>query len=78
MGSNPAVSVNFFSFKLKRLSLSFHFQLEISSSKCDIKAESSSTLCKFHKGRKGLRPMRSNAGRKIIHTDIAGYNILKM
>ena len=33
-----------------------HFQLEISS-KCDIKAENSSTLCKFHKGRsrKGLR-----------------------
>ena len=29
------------------------FQLEISS-KCDIKAENSSTLCKNHKGRKGL------------------------
>ena len=27
----------------------------------DIKAENSSTLCKFHKGRKGLRPMGSNA-----------------
>ena len=32
-----------------------HFQLKISS-KCDIKAENSSTLCKFHKGRKVLRP----------------------
>ena len=37
-----------------------HFQLKISS-KCDIKAENSSNLCKFHKGRKGLRPMGSNA-----------------
>ena len=38
-----------------------HFQLEISS-KCDIKAENSSTLCKFHKRTKGLRvrPMGSN------------------
>ena len=26
-----------------------------------IKAEYSSTLCKFHEGRKGLRPMGSNA-----------------
>ena len=33
------------------------------SSKCDIKAENSSTLCKFHAGRKGLRPMGSNADR---------------
>ena len=37
-----------------------HLQLEISS-KCDVKVENSSTLCKFHKGRKGLRPMGSNA-----------------
>ena len=37
-----------------------HLQLEISS-KCDVKVENSSTFCKFHKGRKGLRPMGSNA-----------------
>ena len=30
------------------------------SSKFDIKAENSSTLCKFHEGRKGLRPMGAN------------------
>ena len=42
------------------LHLHEHFQLEISS-KCDIKAENSSTLCKFHEGRKGLQPMGSNA-----------------
>ena len=54
MGSNPtALHINLFSFKLK------HFQLEISS-KCDIKAENSSTLYTFHEGRKGLRPMGSN------------------
>ena len=29
--------------------------------KCDIKAENSSTWCEFHEGRKGLRPMGSNA-----------------
>ena len=40
-----------------------HFQLEISS-KCDIKVENSQpTLCKFYEGRKGLRPMGSNADR---------------
>ena len=33
--------------------------------KCDIKAENSSTLCKFHKGRKGLRPMGYNADQEI-------------
>ena len=42
----------FFSFRLKRLDI---------SSKYDIKAENSSTLCTFHEGRKGLRPMGSNA-----------------
>ena len=40
------------SFRLKRLDI---------SSKYDIKAENSSTLCTFHEGRKGLRPMGSNA-----------------
>ena len=42
--------------------LHFHeyIRLEISP-KCDIKAENSSTLCKFHEGRKGLPPMGSNA-----------------
>ena len=44
--------------------LDFHerFHLEISS-KCDIKAENSSTLCKFRKGRKWLQPMGSNPAR---------------
>ena len=44
--------------------LDFHerFHLEISS-KCDIKAENSSTLCKFRKGRKWLQPMGSNPDR---------------
>ena len=42
-----------------------HFQLEISS-KCGIKAENSSTLCKFHEGRKGLRSMGSNPDRYIL------------
>ena len=36
------------------------------SSKCDIKAKNSSTLCKFHKGKKGLRPMGSNADLYIL------------
>ena len=52
-----------------------HFQLEISS-KCDIKAENSSTLCTFLKGRKGLRPMRSNADlsseSQLFEVDIRG------
>ena len=53
MGSNPTVfHTNFFSFKLRDLHFHEHFQLEISS-KCDIKAENSSTLCKFHDGEKG-------------------------
>ena len=34
--------------------------------KCDIKAVNSSTLCKFHEGREGLRPMGSNADRLHI------------
>ena len=44
--------------------LDFHerFHLEISS-KCDIKAENGSTLCKFRKGRKWLQPMGSNPDR---------------
>ena len=47
----------------------FLFQIEETctfieiSSKGDIKAENSSTLCKFHKRRKGLRPMGSNPDR---------------
>ena len=47
-----------------------HFQLEISS-KCDIIAENSSTWCKFHKGRKGLWPMGSNADRRRSQTLMA-------
>ena len=62
VGSNPTfLRVNFFFLSNGR---DFHFhdheQLEISS-KCDIKAENSSTLCEFHEGRKGLRPLGSNA-----------------
>ena len=58
MGSNPTVfHDNFFSLKLKRLA---YFRFEVSS-KCDLKAENSSTLCKFHEGRKELRTMGSNA-----------------
>ena len=45
VGSNPTVfRINFFSFRLKRLEI---------SSKCDIKAENSSTLCTFHEGERG-------------------------
>ena len=40
-----------------------HFWLEISF-KCDIKAENSSTLFKFHEERKGLRPVGCNADQK--------------
>ena len=59
MGSNPTVfrHDNFFSLKLKRLA---HFRLEVPS-KCDLKAENSSTLYKFCEGRKELWPMGSNA-----------------
>ena len=46
---------NFFLSDWRDLHFHEHFQLKISS-KCDIKAENSSTLCKFHKGRKVLRP----------------------
>ena len=61
MGSNATVfRIIFSSFKSGRdLHFHEHFRLEISS-KCDIKAENSSTLCKFHEGREGLRPMGSN------------------
>ena len=48
-------SIFFFFQILRDLHFHEHFELGISS-KCDIKAENSSTLCKFHKGRsrKGL------------------------
>ena len=48
------------SFQFWNLHFHEYFQLGISS-KCDLKAENSSTLCKFHKGKRGLRPMGSNA-----------------
>ena len=48
-----------------------HFQLEVRS-KCDIKAENSSTLCKFHEGRKGLRPMGSNATWRGLFSEFYG------
>ena len=53
-------NINFFLSNWRDFHFQEHFQLEISS-KSDIKAENSSTLCKFHEERKGLRPMRSNA-----------------
>ena len=64
-GSNPTVfQVNFFFFlNWRELHFHEHFQLEISF-KCDIKAENSSTLFKFHEERKGLRPVGSNADQK--------------
>ena len=49
------------------------FQLE-TSSKCDIKAENSSTLCKCREGRKGLRWMGSNAD--LMHLRQASSAIL--
>ena len=54
------MSCHFFFSNWKDLHLHKHFQLEISC-KCDIKAQNSSTLCKLYEGRKGLRPMGSNA-----------------
>ena len=63
MGLNPTVfHIHSFFFKTEETCtfMNEHFQLEISF-KCDIKAENSSTLSKFHEGRKGLRSMGSNA-----------------
>ena len=55
------LSYQFFSLSnRKNLDFHEHFLLEILS-KCEIKAGKSSTLCIFHKGREGLRPMGSNA-----------------
>ena len=48
-----------------------HFQLEVRS-KCDIKAENSSTLCKLHEGRKGLRPMGSNVTWRGLFSEFYG------
>ena len=64
VGSNLTVlQIKFFPFQIEDLHFYEHFQLEISF-KCDIKAENSSTLCKFHERRKGLRPMGYNADQK--------------
>jgi len=62
VGSNPTVfCINFFfALNWRELYCDEHFQIEISS-KCDIKAQNSSIWCKCHEGRKGLRPMGSNA-----------------
>ena len=63
MGSNHTVfRIIFFLSNWRDFHFHEHIKLEISS-KCDIKAENSSTLCKFHEGRKGLRPMGSDADR---------------
>ena len=60
--SNPTAlhSSLFFLSNWRDLHFHEHFQLEISS-KCDTKPEDSCTLCKYRQGRKGLRPMVSNA-----------------
>ena len=53
VGSNPTIfRINFFLSNWRDLHFQEHFQLEISS-KSDIKAENSSTLCKFYDRRKG-------------------------
>ena len=80
MDSNPTVfRVIFFLSNWRDLHFHEHFQLEISS-KCDIKAENSSTLCKFHDGRKVIRPMGSNADRlkptKLLVQDLYGKKYL--
>ena len=60
------LSYQFFFLQIKEtcpfMNIWFPARIE-TSSKCDIKAENSSTLCKFHAGRKGLRRMGSNADR---------------
>ena len=66
VGSIPT-SLHIIFFLSNRRDLHY-FQLEILS-KCDIKAENISTLCKFQEGRKGLRPMASNAN----HLDEANF-----
>ena len=43
-------------------SLNYHLSM------IQTKAENSSTLCKFHKGRKALRPMESNADRLSLYS----------
>ena len=50
----------FFLSNWRDLHFNEHIRLEIPPN-CDIKAENSSTLCKFHNGRRGLPPMGSNA-----------------
>ena len=62
------VLLNFFPWKLKRLTLSlmnicwaeFSRDLKISF-KCGLEAIKNTTLCKLHKGTNGFRPMGSNA-----------------
>ena len=54
MGSNPLALHNFLFFLIEETCTFINdFQLEISF-KFHIKAKNSSTLCKYHKGRKGL------------------------
>ena len=58
----PLFISSFFLSNWRELDFHERFHLEISS-KCDIKAENSSTLCKFRKERKWLQPMGSNPDR---------------
>ena len=70
MGSNPNVfRINFCLFQIEETctfmnisSLNYHLSM------IQTKAENSSTLCKFHKGRKTLRPMESNADRLSLYS----------
>ena len=76
VGSNPTIFriSNFFLSNWRDLHFHEHFQLEISS-KSDIKAENSSTLRKFHEGRKG--PMGSNAdllNNWLLKSQLTGIN----
>ena len=63
VGSNPTViRLEFFFFQFEETCTYMNISsLKYHLIKCDIKAENSSTLCKFHEGRKGLQPMGSNA-----------------
>ena len=65
VGSNPTViRLEFFFFQFEETCTYMNISsLKYHLIKCDIKAENSSTLCKFRKGRKWLQPMGSNPDR---------------
>ena len=53
-------SYHFFPLQIEETCTFINISNLIKSCKCDIKAGNSSTLCKFHEERKGLRLMGSN------------------